>query len=445
MPSPWRVVAVLMAVSIFGFIDRQILSLLVQPIRRALSIGDTQMSLLLGFSFAVSFTLFAIPLGRLADRYSRRSVLAAGLAGWSLCTALCGLGRSFRQMLLLRFGVGLGEATLNPCAYSIITDSFPEDRRSTALSVYSMGMNIGAGMAFLMGGLVIRFASEHQAWSLPFLGPMQPWQIILLEVGLAGFVFTGLLFTIREPVRRTSAGSQVPIAEVGAYLSRNRRTFLCHNLGFAMFTVASSSGAAWIPEMFRRNFQWSMPRFGAYFGIEVMVFGSIGVVVAGRIADRLLHRGILNANLRVAVCIAALAIPVNALVFLAPSGNWAILWLALGASIMAAPYGVAAAALHQALPAEIRSQVTALYLVSVNLIGAATGPTLTAVLTQHVFRRDDALNYSLLTVHVFALAMSAILLRSGSTPFLATLSRLRPKEIYVGDPAGYPGTSQASR
>jgi len=212
-----------------------------------------------------------------------------------------------------------------------------------------------------------------------------------------------------------------------------------------MFTVASSSGAAWIPEMFRRNFQWSMPRFGAYFGIEVMVFGSIGVVVAGRIADRLLHRGILNANLRVAVWIAALAIPVNALVFLAPSGNWAILWLALGASIMAAPYGVAAAALHQALPAEIRSQVTALYLVSVNLIGAATGPTLTAVLTQHVFRRDDAINYSLLTVHVFALAMSAILLRSGWTPFLATLSRLRPKEIYVGDSAAYPGTSQASR
>lgn len=416
-----------MVVSIFAFIDRQILSLLVQPIRRDLGITDTQMSLLLGFSFAIFFTLFAIPLGRLADNRSRRSVLAGGLAGWSLCTAASGLARSFPQMLALRMGVGMAEATLNPCAYSMITDSFPEHRRSTALSVYSMGIYLGAGIAFLAGGLVIRFASQREAWVLPLLGQVWPWQLILLEVGLAGLVFTSLLYAIREPVRRgwLAGDPKVPVSEVAAFLSRNRRTLLCHNLGIAMFTLATSAGAAWIPEMFRRNFQWSMPKFGLYFGVEVAVFGCIGVVAAGRLADRWLRRGVVDANLRVAVWVALLAIPVNALLFLAPSGEWAIGWLALGAAVTAAPYGVGAAALQQVLPGSVRSQVTAVYLVVVNLVGSATGPTLTAILTQHVFGRDEAINYSLLIVHVFALSASAVLLRSGWKPFREAVNRQR--------------------
>src|SRR5207249_3312518 len=151
-------------------VDRQILSLLVQPIRRDLGITDTQMSLLIGFSFAICFTLFALPLGWLADRHSRRSVLAAGLAGWSLCTAACGLARSFRQMMLFRMGVGMGEATLHPCAYSIIADSFPAERRTTALSVYTTGIYIGSGMAVLAASLVIRLASGRQTWTLPLVG-----------------------------------------------------------------------------------------------------------------------------------------------------------------------------------------------------------------------------------------------------------------------------------
>ncbi len=417
----WYTVGVLTVVSIFAFIDRQILSLLVQPIRRDLGITDTQVSLLLGFSFAIFFTVFAIPLGRLADTRSRRSVLAAGLAGWSLCTAACGLARSFSQMMLFRMGVGMGEATLNPCAYSIITDSFREGRRATALSVYSMGIYIGSGFAFLAGGLIIQFASGQQAWNVPLLGPVRPWQLILLQVGLAGLLFTGLLYTVREP-RRSTRISKVPLAEVAAYLSRNRATFACHHLGFAMITLATTAGAAWIPEMFRRNFHWSIPKFGLYFGIEVALFGSLGVVAAGRIADRLQRRGVRDANLTVAAWVVLLALPVNTLLFLAPSGEWAILWLIPGAALASAPYGVAAAALQQILPGHMRSQATAAYLLVMNLAGAATGPTLTAVLTQHFFRRDDALNYSLLIVHWAAFAAAAALLWNGRKPFLKTLA-----------------------
>jgi MFS family permease len=421
----WGVVGVLTTVSIFGFIDRQILSMLVGPIRRDLQISDTQMSLLLGLGFALSFTLFAIPLARLADRRSRRNVLAAGLAGWSLCTAACGLARSFGQMFLLRMGVGLGEATMNPCAYSIISDAFPEERRATALSVYSTGMSIGSGIALLAGGLVIRFASGQAIWDLPLLGAVRPWQLVLLVVGFSGLLFTLLLAAIREPDRRPGERSRrLPLSEVLAYLSRNRRTILCHNIGIAMITMASSAGAAWIPEMFRRNFHWSMPRFGASFGIIVAICGCLGVVAAGRIADRMRRRGVLDANLRVAAWIALLAIPVNAMVMLAPSGNWAMAWLAPGAALMAAPYGVAAAALHAAIPPEMRSQVTALYLLIANIVGASVGPTLTAVMTQRLFGREDSLNLSLLVIHVFALGAAAVLLRTGRKPFRETLRRL---------------------
>jgi MFS family permease len=131
----------------------------------------------------------------------------------------------------------------------------------------------------------------------------------------------------------------------------------------------------------------------------------------------------MDANLRVVAWIAALAIPVNVLVMLAPSGEWAMVWLAPGAALMSAPYGVAAAALHGAIPASMRSQVTALYLLIVNIVGASIGPTLTAVLTQRVFGREDSLNLSLLVVHVFALGSAALLLWAGRKPYLETIKR----------------------
>src|SRR5262245_15450942 len=152
----WYVVGVLTLVYVFSFIDRQILSLLVGPIRRDLGISEKQMSLLMGASFAVFYTLFGIPLGRLADTRSRRGIIAVGVAFWSVMTAACGLTRSFWQLALARIGVGVGEASLSPSAYSLIADYFRPERRSTALSVYSMGIYVGSGLAYALGGLVVQ-------------------------------------------------------------------------------------------------------------------------------------------------------------------------------------------------------------------------------------------------------------------------------------------------
>src|SRR5580692_8445229 len=228
----WYVVGVLTLLYAFSFIDRQIFSLLVGPLRRDLRIGDAKMSLLIGFSFALFYTFFGIPLGRLADIYSRRLIIATGLVLWSGFTASCGLAQTFETMLLLRMGVGVGEAALSPAAYSLITDYFPRERLATALSVYSMGIYVGSGMAYLLGGLVVAYASTQAMWTIPLLGAVHPWQIIFFLVGLPGIAIAPLLFTVKEPAvphgtsRGSSRRSTVPMRQVFRYIFENRRTFL---------------------------------------------------------------------------------------------------------------------------------------------------------------------------------------------------------------------------
>jgi MFS family permease len=428
-PSPrysWYVVGVLTLVYVFSFIDRQILSLLVRPLRRDLQITDTQVSILMGFSFAVFYTFCGIPMGRLADTRSRRSIIAAGLVFWSAFTGLCGLARNFAQMLLFRVGVGVGEAALSPSAYSLITDYFPKEKLGTAISVYSMGIYIGAGMSYLLGGIVVRFASAQEAWILPLVGAVRPWQVIFLAVGLPGILVTPLVYSIREPLRRGIArhASAVPARESFAYMLENKRTFLCHTIGFGLLSLTSYASGAWVPEFFRRNYGWDIPHTGIVYGSLVIVFGSLGIVGAGKIADKLRARGVLHANMLVGMWVALIAIPVSCLLYLAPSAGWATLWLAPGCLMAAAPFGIAAAAIQQMMPNPMRGQASAVYLFIINMIGLGLGPTAVAVCTQYLFRRDDAVNYSLLVVHLVALSLAAILLGGGLKPFCRSLERL---------------------
>src|SRR5262245_31711668 len=235
-PKPlyaWYVVGVLTVVYVFSFIDRQILNLLVRPIKTDLGINDTEMSLLMGFSFAVFYTLFGIPLGRLADSRSRRVIIAVGVAAWSLLTAGCGLARRYWQLTLLRMGVGVGEASLSPAAYSLIADYFRPERRATAISAYSMGIYIGSGLAFVIGGLVVEFASGRDQFDLPVVGPTRAWQLVFFLVGLPGLLVSLLLCTVKEPKRQGvrpagrgfTVAPAVPLREAWAYLRDNGATF----------------------------------------------------------------------------------------------------------------------------------------------------------------------------------------------------------------------------
>ena len=197
----WYVVAVLMLAYVCSFVDRQVLALMVPAVRRDLGISDTQMSLLMGLSFALFYSILGLPIGRLADRSSRRRIIVWGIAVWSVMTALCGAARNYWQLFLARMGVGVGEAALSPPAYSLIADYFPKDRLGTAIGVYSLGIYLGSGLAMMLGGWVTGRVAAAAMWTLPLIGEVRPWQAVFFVIGLPGLLLALWVGTLREPAR----------------------------------------------------------------------------------------------------------------------------------------------------------------------------------------------------------------------------------------------------
>ncbi|ANI17286.1 MFS transporter [Pseudomonas citronellolis] len=422
----WSTVAILMVAYVLSFIDRQILNLLVGPIRRDLAISDTQMSLLMGLSFALFYTLCGIPLGRMADSRSRRGLITVGVLIWSAMTAACGLARQYWQFLLFRVGVGVGEAALSPAAYSLIADSFPAQRRATAISVYSMGIYLGSGLAFLLGGLVIKFASAQGDVHLPLLGEVRPWQLIFLILGAAGVLFTLLMLAVKEPQRHgVGAGVEVPMREVGAYLRANRKTVICHNFGFACISFASYGSGAWVPTFFVRTYGWDAGHVGVVYGSIVAVFGCLGIVFGGRLADRWAKRGRTDANMRVGLLAACLALPLSVTFPLLDDANLVALLMAPTVFCLSMPFGVAPAAIQEIMPNSMRGQASAIYLFVVTLFGLGVGPTAVALVTDFVFHDDMALRYSLLIVTSLALLGGVLLLGMGLKPYRQSREHLQ--------------------
>ncbi len=430
----WYAVAVLTIAYVFSFIDRQILNLLVAPVRRDLGISDTQMSLLMGFSFAAFYTLLGIPLGRLADSRSRRGLIAAGMVTWSLLTAGCGLAQKFWQFFLLRMGVGVGEAALSPAAYSLISDSFPGEKRATAISVYSMAIYVGSGMAFLLGGLVVQWASAKETVQLPLVGATRPWQVIFFVLGLSGALFALFLCTLSEPLRKgarwisapdgTTKLERLPLRTVLAYLRENRTTFFCHNVGIALVAFAGYGSSAWIPTFFIRDHHWTASRAGIVYGALVALFGTLGIVTGGRLADALARRGYRDANMRVTLVAALAWLPCGILYPLVPNATLAAALLTPAVFFASMPYGVAAAAIQEMVPNAMRGQASGIYLFVLNSIGLGLGPTAVAVVTQHVFGFEAAVRYSLAIVSTIAHLGAALLLWTGLKPYRHTCDRL---------------------
>ena len=430
----WCTVGILLVAYVLSFVDRQILNLLVGPIRADLGINDTQMSLLMGLSFAIFYTIAGIPLGRIADSKSRRGLIAWGVAFWSLMTAACGLAQQYWHFILCRIGVGAGEAALSPAAYSLIADSFPADRRATAISVYAMGIYLGAGIAFLLGGIVVTWANAQGAMELPVFGVVRPWQLIFLVLGAVGLMFCLVLLAIKEPTRKgVGAGVAVPLKEVGAYLLTIRKAVLCHNFGFACLSFASYGASAWIPTFFIRTHGLTPGEVGIYYGSLVMVAGSTGIVFGGRLADYLARRGYRDANMRVGLLAAVLTLACN-VVFLVD--NMPLLWAIMFFNVftVAMPFGVAPAAIQEIMPNAMRGQASAIYLFTITLIGLGIGPTAVALVTDYVFMDDMAIRYSIFIVASVITLGAIILLWMGLKPYREARDTLESWSTKQGQP-----------
>ncbi|MGP3791518.1 spinster family MFS transporter [Pseudomonas sp. B392_1p] len=419
--AAWYMTGVLFLLYWLSLLDRLVISLLVDPIRSDLGISDFELSLLQGFAFGVFYAVCGLPLGWLVDRFSRRWIIFGGVTIWSIATALCGMAHNYWQLFLARIGVGAGEAALSPAAYSLMADSFPAHRLTTALAVYSMGSLFGTGMAYLLGGMIVGLVAEHESVLLPLIGEVRSWQMVFITIGLPG-VFLGLLvFTFREPLRRsvstTLAAGSVSGAgmldEVWQYIRRHLRFFICHHAGFTICVAAVTGMALWAPSYLSRSFAWKPGEIGLWLGGVGTLGGIIGALLCGQVIDRQVAKGRLDAHMWLFSMTSLLSLPVAVVGIL-----WHDPYVFLGAfflvQILVSPImGISAAALQLAAPAHLRGRLSSIYLFVMILLGIGAGPSVVAAFTDFLFRDDGKLGYSLALLFALAMPLAALVLQLG--------------------------------
>lgn len=404
----WYVVFVLILAYTFSYIDRSILTLMVGPIRESLRISDVEISLLHGIAFALFYTFLGIPLGRLVDQRRRTTIIAAGVGLWSVMTALCGLAGNFWQMFLARIGVGVGEAALSPAAYSSLSDWFDGKQLTRALSLYSSAIYVGAGLATMIGGAVI---ASVPVVTTSLTGPLEPWRVVFILVGLPGLAIALLVLTLREPARRGLADDDIPsLRAVIAVIWERRGGYGWLIAGLCFAGMAWNGVGAWLPAHFIRNFGWSPGEVGLRYGSALLLCGTAGVIFGGWLAGMLRDRGYADGNIRVGVISALAAIPfgiAGPLMLDAWTGLLVISGFLFAGTM---PWGAAAAALQEMTPNRMRGQVSALYLFFLNLTGIGLGPTIVALFTDEVYGGDASVRFSIATIVAIAMPVAALLL-----------------------------------
>ena len=424
----WYVVIILMIAYTFSFIDRQILALLVEPIKADLGFSDTQVSLLYGLAFAVFYTTLGLPIARLADASNRRNLIAVGILLWSAMTAVCGMVRTFPGLFMARVGVGVGEAALSPAAYSMIGDYFPRHQLGRALSVYGTGIFVGAGLAIIIGGQVVSSVASSPDITLPFIGTIRPWQLTFMIVGLPGVLITAvLLATVREPVRlgrisQNSSGA-VPLSEAISFIRQHLRLFSGHFLSFGFISLSAYAMSSWTPTWLIRVQQWTPAEVAWKYGPIVLVFGTAGILTGGFISDRLLKKGRSDAPIITALVAALLMIIPSGTATLSDNPTVFLPLICLATLLLSVPFGIAVAALQMVTPNELRALLGALYLFTINLLGLAVGPTAVAITTDYVFADPMAVGKSIALIAAISTSVAVVF-------YLLTL---RPFRLAVAD------------
>lgn len=416
VPRQWWLVIVLLVVSTLATIDRQIISLLVNPIREQLQISDTQISLIIGAAFAVSHMVFALPAGYFADRVSRRGLIMAGAIVWSFMTMACGAASSFLQLFLARAGLGFGESVIQPCALSMIRAALPPERRGRGFAVHAMALMGGSALALMAGGALIGAITASGIDEIPLFGKVSPWQLTLIVVGSVGIPVSALMLTVREPPRERNETAHASRG-YGAALSligRQWRVYVplfVFQLGQGMLNAAY---AAWLAAMLGRVWHLSYAQIGVSMGVMMLLLPPLGLWGSGHIADSLTKRvgargpALVGVFATVLVGVAATSAP------LAPA--LPVFWVLIGALMLVSGTAFPVTATLTALitPAESIGKVVAVQLFLNGLIAAVVGPTVVAIVSDTFFSGPralaDALSLVSATYSVISLAGIAIVL-----------------------------------
>lgn len=407
------VAILLMLIYAASFTDRQVFSLLIAPIQRDLHLTDTQIGLIAGPAFVILHVAAVLPFGWLVDRWNRRNIILLTTCFWSMMTAACGFAGSFWNLGLARAGIGIGEAAVAPASYSILTDYFPKSQMARGLSIYGMGVPLGGCIALIGGGWMIGQLSAMGTVTLPFVGTVQPWQMVFLILALPGVPLALAMTAVPEPSRRPSFetdGADVPsLMEVFRFIGTHFRLYAGIYLGVALLATFTYGVSYWLPTTLQRVHGLSVAQSGFFMGASILLFSLPGTLCAGWLSDWLTRKGWTDGPLIVGMGYAS-----GLLVFVGIGPIITPHWLGLGMMSIGmfffnswAP-GVAPAILQQISPTRMRGRVSATFVMFVNLVGLGLGPVLVALLTEHLLHGRAAIGEAL-TILAFATVPLAIL------------------------------------
>jgi len=411
----YYVLGLLFLVYVFNFIDRQVLSILLTPIKEEIGVSDTHMGFLTGFAFVIFYTFAGIPIARLADRTSRRSVIAAGLVVWSSMTALSGLITNFWQLAAARVGVGIGEAAGTPPAHSLLSDYFPPEKRATALSIYAIGVYVGVAMAFLGGG---------------YIAANYGWRSVYIAIGLTGIPLAVLVrWTIRELPRGFSEPQAVhvrpiPFLDACRALARNK-SFVFIVLATSIQSLSGYGIMTWGPTFFMRVHGMGMVDVGFQLGLAIGISGTAGAFIGGWWADRA-GRSDERWYMRLPALQSIAGVPFALGFILLEDKDLAMLcfypFYLLGAMYV----GPMMSTIQSLVVPNMRATASAINLFVVNMIGLGLGPLIIGYLNDRFAAEygDEGIRYSLVIMGAIGgLASIAFYLASRNLP--ADLARAR--------------------
>lgn len=404
-PSPtraWTMVGLLTVAYVFSFIDRYVLGLLTEPIRADLGLTDFQFSLLLGPAFAIFYATMGLPLGWLADKRRRTWIVGAGVALWSAATVASGLAKNFGHMFLARMSIGVGEATLSPCAMSMISDSFPKERRAKPIAFYTMALSLGAGIASLLSAAVLQWAKTVEGIDLPLVGTVKPWQFTFFVVGFPGLILAVFFFFLREPPRHGSPARGAAGAGNDNLLDMLRHVFGHAGLYlpfiaiFCYMTIIAYSQGFGAP-LFQRTFGWEPAKYATVNAIVLLATGPAAVNYAGWLSDRWTARGIEDAPVRIALLGVAIIIVTGVAAPLMPDPYLAMVGYGANTVGIAFVSAVGVTALLNITPAGIKAQTVAFYYMCISMAGLFIGPPSIGLLNDFVFG-TEGIRYSMALV-----------------------------------------------
>lgn len=417
----WWMVFALFLMYVLAWLDRLIISMMVAPIKASLALSDFEMSLVLGPAFAISYAIFGMPLGWAADHFSRRWVIFCGLLTWAMATVACGFANSFVALMVCRIFVGIGEAALLPAAYSLIADAFPRERVTMATSVFQTAGKLGSATAFGLGGLVIAFAQSLGGLTWPGGAHHSYWQLTFMLVGAPGFLLMFLVFSFRDPGRRSGGAPAAASASRGqlfGFIKGNARLLGMVTVAFTCLAIVGYSMTSWVPTYMDRRFGWEPERYGPALSV-MNIFGAFALVVVGRIVDQLFARGMRDAHLRFYSWLIMLLSPAIIYAFFA-TNPYLFLGLYALIQIITVPFIVYCSALVALLaPSHLRGQLLGIFLFIFNIIGFGGGPAIVGALTDFLFRDERKIGMSLAIVVIAGSTIAFVIMRAA----LGTLDR----------------------